>query len=180
MKSKNLSSKNPDYDIKITELNLHRQPGMTAISQLVVSSDDYAAEDGPDVTEFFVSMARRFDVRLRAGVLIGTIEKAKKQGYRLLLPHQYGGQQAVIKGQVLSRNPKEALSRTAWRRKGYRVLPDAEPHSVRFHPLWLREYSVYRRDQVQAIQVDGQSVDRRTAIAWIELDESDDKCTINF
>jgi hypothetical protein len=66
---------------------------------------------------------------------------------------QYGGEQIEVKGHLLVRGAKEAVSRTEWGRRGYKVKEDIDPHSERTNAVgkyceWVT-YEVYREDQVE-------------------------------
>ncbi|MCC7542401.1 MAG: hypothetical protein IT379_39650 [Deltaproteobacteria bacterium] len=83
-----------------------------------------------------------------------TIKAAKSAGFRELRKGEYGGEQITLKGQLLARDPKAALSATAWGEKGCRVRDDAEPHATLTGHVGgaaggkTRSWHVYRDDQV--------------------------------
>jgi hypothetical protein len=79
-----------------------------------------------------------------------TLEAAKQAGFRPTKDWQYGGEQIELKGHRLAREPKEAISRPEWCRRGYRVKFDAEPHAYCTNSVvggWAT-YPVFRDDQV--------------------------------
>lgn len=81
-----------------------------------------------------------------------TLKAAYADGWHDLRKEEYGGEKLRLKGHVLVRKTKKAVSATEWERRGYRVLPDQEPH------CWLSgrvgggaksmTWAVYREDQV--------------------------------
>jgi hypothetical protein len=79
-----------------------------------------------------------------------TLKAARAAGYRSLRRGEYGGEQTVVKGRTLVRNPEMAVSETEWGRRGFAVKPDAQPHAYLsgysyYHSTW----PVYREDQVE-------------------------------
>src|SRR6266404_1097013 len=79
-------------------------------------------------------------------VMFNTIKAAKQVGFRERKDWEYGGEEITVKGRLLVRNPKEALSQTEWSKRGYRVRRDAQPHSYRYGFTGQRRvtYDVYR------------------------------------
>jgi len=81
-----------------------------------------------------------------------TIKAAKQAGYRTRKKWEYGGQEVTVKGRLLVRHPKAAVSKTEWSKRGYRVLDEAVPHSSRtfaFKSGASYTYDVYRDDQLK-------------------------------
>ncbi len=82
-----------------------------------------------------------------------TIKAAKQAGFHERKEWEYGGEEILVKNHRLVRNPEEAISETAWSKRGYRLKADAEPHctrSVRSHSASTQLiYPVYRDDQVE-------------------------------
>jgi hypothetical protein len=81
-----------------------------------------------------------------------TIKEALQTGFRQRKDWEYGGEEITVKGRLLVRNPKGALSQTEWSKRGYRVRNDAKPHSQRSFYSTERghlTYDVYREDQVE-------------------------------
>jgi hypothetical protein len=81
-----------------------------------------------------------------------TIKAAIQAGFRERKDWEYGGEEIIVKGRLLVRNPKEALSQTEWAKRGYRVRQDTQPHCYRaVHFIGRRSvtYAVYRDDQVE-------------------------------
>lgn len=80
-----------------------------------------------------------------------TIKEARADGFRERKRWEYGGEETTVKGQVLFRNPKRAMSMTEWKRNGFEVKDDAVPLTWR----WLRnvhvEYDVYTEHDVRPI-----------------------------
>lgn len=74
-----------------------------------------------------------------------TLKAAYADGWDDLKPCEYGGEQIVLKGHTLVKNPKRARSKKEWGYKGYEVMPGEKPHA-RFS--W---WSVYREDQVRRV-----------------------------
>jgi hypothetical protein len=80
-----------------------------------------------------------------------TIKAANEAGFRERKKWEYGGEEITVKGRLLVRNPREAISKSAWSKQGFCVPRDAEPHSDRFAYFeggGNRHYPVYREDQV--------------------------------
>jgi hypothetical protein len=79
-----------------------------------------------------------------------SIKEAKSDGWMNMRDAFYAGEMLLIKGHRLTKNPKVAISETAWRKKGYEVF-DRRPHAtLHFHPGRVVFYDVYRDDQVRA------------------------------
>ena len=81
-----------------------------------------------------------------------TIKAVKEAGFRARKDWEYGGEEITVKGRLLVRNPKEALSQTEWSRRGFRVRKDAQPLCIRSASLQAGKtvrYPVYREDQVE-------------------------------
>jgi len=77
-----------------------------------------------------------------------TIKAAREAGFVKKQPRHYGGQELHIKGHHLIRDPERAISKTAWKAEGYRVLPDQPPHASVGGGGRFPAHDVYRRDQV--------------------------------
>lgn len=79
-----------------------------------------------------------------------TIKAACEAGFRAIPQGYYGGEQIVVKGRLLAKDPIRAKSRTEWKALGYTVPDDAEPHGFFYSQSHGRSfhYSVYREDQV--------------------------------
>jgi hypothetical protein len=83
-----------------------------------------------------------------------TLKAAYADGWHGERPEEYGGERVRLRGHTLVRNAEVAVSASEWGRRGYRVLPDQEPHG------WLSgqvgngrtsiTWPVYRKDQVVA------------------------------
>ncbi len=95
--------------------------------------------------------AHRLSVSSQITERYKTMKAAYADGWKDLKPCEYGGEQIVLKGHTLVKNPKRARSKKEWGYKGYEVKPDEKPHA-RFS--W---WSVYREDQVR--RVNWQSLD---------------------
>jgi len=88
---------------------------------------------------------------------IKTLKAARAAGFRKPQDWQYGGEEILIKGHLLVRNTEEAISRSAWRAKGFSVLKDAVPHAqVSGHvaggemgATYSKTWDVFRSDQVK-------------------------------
>jgi hypothetical protein len=79
-----------------------------------------------------------------------TLKAAYADGWHDLRPEQYDGDRLLLKGHVLVRNAKVALSKTEWGRRGYRVGSGEQPHAIlaaHFNGS-LKSWPVYREDQV--------------------------------
>jgi hypothetical protein len=76
-----------------------------------------------------------------------TLKAAYAAGYRDAAPDDYGVPVFSLKGHQLVHNPKQAVSRTAWEQKGFRVRIDAEPHAIISGRY--QSWAVFRDDQVE-------------------------------
>jgi hypothetical protein len=89
------------------------------------------------------------------GDLPKTLVDAKGAGWHRPKPDEYGGVEIVLKGHRLVKDTSQALSRTAWRKKGRMVRDNESPHAVVSgrigggvkHISW----DVYREDQTDLI-----------------------------
>jgi hypothetical protein len=99
--------------------------------------DEYTADRG----EIMVCITTEFK----------TLKAAKEAGYREHRTDEYGGEQIQIKGQVLAKNPKRAMSKTEWGEQGFRPKAGVEPHGMLHSHSHGRhiKYPVYREDQVE-------------------------------
>ena len=77
-----------------------------------------------------------------ANASFATIKAAMAAGYRPSKEWEYGGQGVVVKGRLLVRDPKEALSKTAWWKRGFRPRAGVEPHCVRSRQLDMAQGDV--------------------------------------
>jgi hypothetical protein len=81
-----------------------------------------------------------------------TLKAAREAGFCEREDYHYGGEEIIVKGHLLVRNAKAAVSRTEWSKRGFRVGRDAIPHarcSVYSMNLGHLIYDVYREDQVE-------------------------------
>ena len=80
-----------------------------------------------------------------------TFAAARRAGYRVCKPWEYGGKQITVKGRVLVCGPDEAHSPTEWSRRGYRVRAGQQPHATRSGRVGGKRqvWDVYRKDQVR-------------------------------
>jgi hypothetical protein len=89
----------------------------------------------------------------------GTIRAAWAAGFVEAREWHYGGEQLIVKGHVLVRGAREALSRTTWEGLGFRVKPDAAPHTTRWSQVGSGAktvaYPLFRADQVEATRCRG-------------------------
>jgi RNase P/RNase MRP subunit p29 len=89
----------------------------------------------------------------RRKVMFTKIKAAMQVGFRERKGWEYGGEEITVKGRLLVRNPIEAVSKTEWSKRGYRVRQDAQPHcyrSIHFTGRGSVTYAVYRDDQVES------------------------------
>lgn len=102
-----------------------------------------------------------------------SIAAAKRAGFVDWKKWLYGGERLEIKGHVLLRGQKEAISQTAWRTRGFVVLPSAEPHAwrtVRLASAKAVTYALYRDDQVVAL-ADWKATDRRLRVGMVRRND---------
>jgi hypothetical protein len=96
------------------------------------------------------------DVAISATIInnpFKNIKEAKAAGYSEIRDYQYGGTQINIKGHRLVKDPKEAISKTAWKEAGFQLKADQAniPHTQRHRTYPSMWYGVYRDDQVEKI-----------------------------
>jgi hypothetical protein len=61
-----------------------------------------------------------------------TLEEAHAAGYRERKDWEYGGEEITVKGELLVKGAKEAISETAWRKHGMRIKRGPQPHATCF------------------------------------------------
>jgi len=73
-------------------------------------------------------------------------------GFRERKDYEYGGEEITIKDKLLVKNPRVAVSETAWRKQGRAVKPGETPHAERYAHSHSQYYDVYREDQTRELQ----------------------------
>lgn len=93
--------------------------------------------------------AHRLAVSSQTNERYKTLKAAYADGWVDPLPADYGEEQMALKGHTLIKNPKRALSRTAWRKLGCEVKPGEQPHAN----IWggFDVCNLYREDQVRPV-----------------------------
>jgi hypothetical protein len=79
-----------------------------------------------------------------------TLKAAYADGWTDLREEQYAGDRLLLKGHMLVRHAKVAVSKTEWERRGYGVKDCEEPHAIisAHFKGSLKSWPVYREDQV--------------------------------
>jgi hypothetical protein len=84
-----------------------------------------------------------------------TLKAAKAAGYQQIYDCYYGGEQIQLKGHILVRHPKIAISKSAWLKLGFSVRPGEPAHATVSGRVGdkHRSWWVYREDQVRPKRV---------------------------
>ena len=86
--------------------------------------------------------------------MFNSIKAAKAAEFRERKDYEYGGEEITVKGKRLVKNPKEAISKTEWRKRGRAVKTGETPHAERYinshgHAQY---YNVFREDQTRKLR----------------------------